>query len=137
MSHTPKPINVERLRSLNACHEQVALFKSLFGEDDAPLTVETAVLYADKFNWDFAARTMLNSTALAEYDKVRAPALAEYNKACAPAWAEYKKACAPAWAEYKKACAPALAEYDKACAPAWAEYNKACALTFATLYSNP
>jgi hypothetical protein len=130
-----KTLNYHCLEALDACTEQVALFRKTFGAGDIFVSTRDMVkARAAGLSWQWLANT-LSASARAEYDRVRASAydkacasaLAEYDKACAPAWAEYNEACAPAWAEYNKVRASALAEYDKACASARAEYNKACA----------
>ena len=112
-------LTLKRLKGAKACNEQVILFSTCFGKQ-VEVTEDLALAHASDFDWDWAARNLLDAPARAEYDKVRATAQAEYYKACATAWAEYDKACAPARAEYDKVRATARAEYAKACAPAWA-----------------
>ena len=90
-------LKLQQLKDAGACLDQVELFRATFGEQ-VKVTVDLALSYHDKFDWDFAARKFLTASARAEYDKVRVPAWAEYDKVRASAWAEYVKVEVPAWA---------------------------------------
>jgi hypothetical protein len=105
-------ITLQQLTDKDACQEQVDLFRALFG-DSVDVTEELCASVAGKFDFDWAASSLLAPSARAEY-----------KRATAPAWAEYKRATAPAWAEYKRATAPARDEYERATAVAFAiAYN--------------
>ena len=108
----------------DACTSQRELFKTHFGDTEVKLTKELVLKFANVFDFEWAAKNLLNPSDLAEYEKVSAPA-----------WAEYVKVCAPAKAEYEKVRAPALAEYKKVCDQAWAEYDKVSVLKFYELYT--
>jgi hypothetical protein len=111
-------ITLAQLKKLGACHDQVRLFKELFGKS-VEVTESVLLEHVSKFDLDWIAGKIFSAPALAEYQKVRDAALAEY-----------EKVCDPAFAEYQKVRAPALAEYEKVCAPAWAEYQKVLDLAF-------
>jgi hypothetical protein len=102
-------ITYKQLESLNACSDQLAKFKELFG-DEIVVTIARAKKYSEYFDWSWIVNKTLS-----------APLLAEYEKAHAPLWEKYKKACTYLWAEYEKARAPLLAEYKKARASLWAK----------------
>ena len=71
-SDKTRPLTLLQLREAKACADQIALFQSLFGESVA--VSESACLeYADKFDWDFAARAFLTPEARAEYNRVTGP----------------------------------------------------------------
>ena len=53
-------ITTKLLKSKGACADQIRLFAKLFPAG-APLTVETAVSVADKFDWDWAAEKLLSA----------------------------------------------------------------------------
>ena len=140
------PITAELLKSKKACYGQVELFKDYFWNSPAPLTEEVFTKFASQFDIDWAAMHLLDSTDLAEYDKVQRPAWDEYAKVTVPAlteflkvrdtaWAEYDKVKTLAWTEYLRISDPAWVEYEKVKAPAWAEYDKVTALAFLKLYT--
>ena len=79
-------ITLEQLRKAKACSEQVTLFIQLFGSE-VEVTPEKAVLYKDKFDWDWAGRYLLPRLAWEEYDKIAASAREEYDKIKASAFA--------------------------------------------------
>jgi hypothetical protein len=137
-------LELSTLIGLNACRDQVELFRVNFGES-VEVTEELCLSVSDRFAWTWAAENLLSApawaeyarvatSALAEYERAVAPALAEYERAIAPARAEYVRVRAPAWAEYERAVASALAEYERVRALARAEYNRAQALAFARGY---
>ena len=105
----PAPITAERLAALGACKQQVNLFRQMF-PDGAPLTAETALNVADKFNWDWAAKGLLPPAALKAYEEATAPAGKAYEEATAPAGKAYEEAKATARKAYEEAKAVAFAE---------------------------
>ena len=117
-------INVELLKSKNACHSQVSLFKKLF-PNGVVVTTDLCIEYYNKFSWNWAARNLLSKTGWKEYDKIR---VAAYN--------EYKKTKDAAWGEYRKIHDVAMVEYLKIHDVAWVEYLKLCAKTFGKLAVN-
>ena len=116
---TKRLLKVSCLVKLNACPQQVAKFRELWGEQ-VYVTVPRMTSVADHFDWDWGAQKLLSAPAWAEYERVTAPALAEYNRVTVAAWAEHKRVTAAAWAEYKRVTAQARAECKRVTAPAWA-----------------
>ena len=104
----------KQLVQLGACSDQADQLFELFGDKTVKVTRALCIKHAADFDFDWAARNLLPTPALVEYEKVRAPAWAEYKKVEAPALAEYEKVEAPAWAEYKKAAAAAFFAATKA-----------------------
>ena len=81
-----EPITYSLLKSKNACHDQLALFKKHFGvKKSIPLTKVVANKFAAVFDINWAAKNLLNPSDLAEYNKVYDPAWAEYEKVSASA----------------------------------------------------
>lgn len=124
-----RTITLETLVRLNACDDQVELFRKLFGEKRSfrseAACVRVAVRRAAQFNWRWAAANLLSGTAYVEC-----------REACDAARDERRKACAAAWGEYHRACATAGAVRRKACAAAYVEYHRACATSFACAWFN-
>ena len=119
-----KQVTVEMLERLDACRDQVKLFRATFGEA-AELTegngMKAAATGLDIY---WLAFRVLTGERLAEYKRVRAAASAEYQRVTAPAWAEYQRVTAAASAEYQRVTAPAWAEYQRVTAAASAEYQR-------------
>ena len=111
-------IAAAQLESVNACDDQVELFRKTFGES-AVVTVAKARKVAELFDWGFAAR-LLDSEGAAEYQRVKGPARAEYQRVQGEAWAEYQRVIGEAWAEYERVELPAWAEYERVEGEAWA-----------------
>jgi hypothetical protein len=141
----PKPINAQLLKKLEACFPQVELFEKIFGEEDAPLSVETAVKRASDFDWDWAAMNLLSEEnretyeeakahLLKTYKEAKAHLLKTYEKAKAPLRKTYEEAKAPLLKTYKEAKAPLRKTYEEAKAPLLKTYKEAKAQTFAELY---
>ena len=117
-------ITVKQLVKLNACANQVVIFKRLFGPS-ATVTLANCVKAGKAgLAFDWAARNLLPATAWDAYQKARATALDAYEKETAPALDAYQKATATARDAYQKARAPAWDAYQKARAPAWDAYQK-------------
>jgi len=72
-------ITAKLLVSMGACHEQVKLFRKLFGTS-VKVTLKGCVKAASQFDFDWAACNLLS-----------APAEAEYRKECAIAFARCVK----------------------------------------------
>jgi cell division septum initiation protein DivIVA len=106
-----------------ACTDQVALFRKTFGES-VVVTVARARTVAGPFNWEWAARNLLDGTARAEYERVRSPARAEYERVEALAGAEYERVTGQARAEYERVTGQARAEYERVTGQARAEYER-------------
>ncbi len=136
------------LRQHDACPEQVAAFRRLFGEaaEVCQETLDMAVTAGLSVAW--LGWRVLTAPARAEHARVTAPAWAEharaaeaawaeYARVAAPAWAEYARVIAPAWAEYDRVAAPARAEYDRVTAPARAEYDRVAKAAMAALLADP
>ena len=113
-----KTLKLSDLIGKKACGSQVNLFKKLFGEEleltSEEQAVETALKYASKFYFVWAATRFLT----------------------VPAWEEYRKVEQLTWEEYKKVQQPAWKEYEKIERPARKEYEKVLAKTFASLWYN-
>jgi hypothetical protein len=117
-------ITYQMLKAKGACETQVALFKELF-PNGAPLTVETALSVANKFDWDWAISNLLSKEGKAAYEEAEALLLAAYEEAKAPLLAAYEEAEALLLAAYEEAKAPLLAAYEEARVPLWAAYKEA------------
>ena len=130
---TKRLLKVSCLVKLNACPQQVAKFRELWGEQ-VYVTVPRMTSVADHFDWDWGAQKLLSAPAWAEYERVTAPALAEYNRVTAPALAEYNRVTVAAWAEHKRVTAAAWAEYKRVTAQARAECKRVTAPAWARLY---
>jgi len=144
-----KRITTEMLQDKEACRDQVKEFRKRFPNGvtfkDTKDAKRQCKAVASVFDWDWAARHLLNKPLWGEYWKARRPLYDEYlkakrplwdeyEKARQPLWDEYKKAEQPLWDEYKKASQPLYDEYEKARQPLWDEYKKARAVLFAKLY---
>ena len=146
------PITLKLLRSKEACSKQVILFKKYFGAKPVPLNKRIFTKFVSKFDLDWAADHLLDSTDSVEYDTVvLGAALAEYDKVCDACYAKLEKLTNLAYAKYNKIndtihaeCKnvketaltrtkfnkvrnTAYAEYTKVKATAWLEYDKVSA----------
>jgi hypothetical protein len=97
-------ITAKLLVSMGACHEQVKLFRKLFGTS-VKVTLKGCVKAASQFDFNWAAKNLLSAPAYAEYQRVRAPAYAECQRVTDAAYAEYQRVRDAAYAEYQKECA--------------------------------
>lgn len=100
-------ITLKQLEEHRACSYQRELFKSLFG-DKVLVTLSDCIMYADNFDFVWAARNLLSPTQKKAYSKALAPAYRVYYEAVAPARKAYSKAVAPAYKAYNKAKASAF-----------------------------
>ena len=141
-----RTITLKMLEEVEACPDQVVLFKKLFG-DSTPVTEELCVKYASDFDFDFAAEKFLTEAALGKYEKVSIVSWKECEKVSAAAWSlyrrvrdaalnEYEKAEDVVWKEYRKVIDAAFNEYKKTKAATCLEYRKTIALTFCRLYNS-
>ena len=94
-----QPITAAILEAKGACEDQVKMFAALEKAGAISMTVETAVLFADRFDWDWAAKNLLP-----------APLWKAYEEAAAPLWNAYREAEAPLWKAYREAAARLFAE---------------------------
>ena len=90
-----RKLHVDQLIAINACTEQVDLFRSLFGEF-VNVTEALCLKHSDKFDWGFASK-LLSPAGQAEYERVSGLARAEYKRVTGLAWAEYNRVRGPAW----------------------------------------
>ena len=81
-----EPINANRLAELGACEPEIDRFLEIFGDDDAPLTVETAVKYAADFNWNWAAENLLTPSLWRTYQEAEIPLWRIYLETNATPW---------------------------------------------------
>jgi hypothetical protein len=102
-------ITYKMLKAKGACESQASLFKELF-PNGAPLSVETAVSVADKFDWDWAAINLLTQEGKGAYQEAVAPLCKAYQEAKEPLWKAYQEALAPLYKAYQEAVAPLFAE---------------------------
>ena len=124
-----KTITYQQLVDLEACDSQLALFKTVFGEQVviSPETLSEVLPKAAGFDIDWLAGRVLTNQARKAYEEARAQAWAVYNEATAPAWKAYREARAQAWAVYQEARAQALKVYEEARAQARKAYEEAIA----------
>jgi len=116
-------ITLTQLYTAHACSDQVLLFKHFFG-GEVEVTRELALQYASRFDFEWAAKTLLSSLARKMYREATASVWKAYDEASKPAWKAYIKTTAPAWTTYRKATAPARKEYEEAIAIAFVDaYN--------------
>jgi hypothetical protein len=103
-------LKLSTLIGLNACPDQVKLFRETFGES-VEVTEKLCLSVSDKFAWTWAAHKLLPASAQIEYVRVTAPAYAEYDSACASdvTRSYYERVGAPARAKYNRAQALAFA----------------------------
>ena len=94
--NTSRILHVDQLIAIDACTEQVNLFRTLFGES-INVTEALCLEHFDKFDWNFAAK-LLSPDGRAEYKRVRDLALAEHERVRDLAWAEYDRVRGFAWA---------------------------------------
>ena len=111
-------ITLKQLRLKGACWEQADLFKAAFGEA-VEVTMDNALKYADKFDWQWAAEHLLLATALKAYEEAVAPAEKAYREAKAPVWTAYEEATATAGKAYREAMATVWKAYQEARATAF------------------
>ena len=119
-----KTIKLETLIKLNACQNQVDLFKETFGES-VELSEAIAKEFGSKFDINWAANNLLNEEQLNAYQEAKAPFLKTYEEATAPLLKTYQEAKAPLWKAYEEARAPLLKAYQEANAPLWKAYQEA------------
>ena len=127
------------LLEAGACGRALALFRDLFPEGKAEVSVDSCVAVADKFDWDWAASNLLPAAAQDEYDIAAAVANDVYNRAMSAAWAEVmavaltevNRADAAAWAAALAPSHAAARAADMAYAAAQIEYNRAKAAAWA------
>ena len=129
-----KHVTLEQLELVSACSDQLDVFARLFPSGKALVTIKHAKELADVFNWDWAAKKLLQpntnktyAAAMAEVDKAFDAAMDEVNKAYWAARAEADKSRVAARAEADKAYWAAKAEADKAYWAAITPANKAYA----------
>jgi len=119
-------ITLKQLRLKGACWEQADLFKAAFGEA-VEVTMDNALKYADKFDWQWAAEHLLPAPAEKAYWEATAPAREAYWEATAPARKAYQEAKATALKAYREAVATSGKAYWKATATAGKAYQEAVA----------
>jgi len=121
-----KTISLRTLKKINACPEQVTLFKYTFGTAKIPVTLENCKrALAVRLNVEWAASTLLPVSAKRAYDK-----------AIVSAWCTYKKTMASARHTYNETKIPAWCTYREAMASAWHAYQDAKAEAFFTAWKN-
>ena len=81
----------------HACRGQVDLFAELFPEG-VVITESICLAHAAEFDWDWAARKLLQPPAREACDEAMAPARKACIEAMAPAWKAYVEAYALAFA---------------------------------------
>ena len=94
-----KKITLQQLEDLDACSDQVLLFRDTFGDEVIIKSEAHARKLAAKypeFDYGWLGYNMLSDSALAEYEEVIRPPWAEYLKVRASALAEYLKVRAAA-----------------------------------------
>lgn len=129
-----KIITYAQLKKLGACQDQLEIFKSKFG-DSVKLTLKLVKANSSTFDFEWAAKSLLTSSAYAEYERTIAPAYAEYGRIRVSAYAEYGRTIAPALAEYGRTITPAYTEYERTRELAYAEYGRISAIAFFNLYT--
>ena len=97
-------LDYRTLLEAGACDWALALFRDLYPEGEAEVSVDNCVAVANRFDWDWAAWNLLPAAAQDEYKRARAAALTEhptlmYGGADAAALIEYNRAKAAAWAQ--------------------------------------
>lgn len=106
--NTSRPLTLADLVRIGACGSARECFAKLFGES-VEGTEELAEKYAHEFDFDFAARGLLGSTARAEYERIHDVARAEYERNLNVAYEEFGRIRAAARAECERTCARTFA----------------------------
>ena len=131
------------LRAKGACADQRRTFAELF-PDGVEITEAICLSVANKFDWGWAAASLLPAPMDADYKAKCAPLYADYEAKCAPLDADYKAKRAPLdadyeakraalYADYEAKCAPMDADYEAKRAPLDADYEAKCAAAFGRL----
>ena len=93
-----KTIKLETLIKLDACENQVDLFRETFGES-VELTEAVAKEFASKFDIHWAANNLLNEEQSKTYEEANAPLSKAYQEAVAPLWKAYEEGIAVEFAK--------------------------------------
>lgn len=72
-------ISLKTLKKAGACGEQLALFKSIFGNKSVEITEGLCLEHSNDFAFNWAAATFLSPKAYAEYNHETNIAAAEYH----------------------------------------------------------
>jgi hypothetical protein len=70
------PITLKLLKSKEAC-KQIKIFEEAFGNEPALLSNGIAVKFSDVFDFEWAARNLLNSDDFVHYNAITSPAYIE------------------------------------------------------------
>ena len=81
-------ITLRQLKKLDACTQQVVLFRTTFGES-VELTEDVVKEHGAKFEINWLAEKVLTPKQWANYQAKRAPLDADYQAKCAPLYAGY------------------------------------------------
>ena len=84
------------LRAKGACADQRRTFAELF-PDGVEITEAICLSVANKFDWGWAAASLLPAPLYADYEAKRDPLYADYVAKRAPLDADYKAKCAAAF----------------------------------------
>ena len=113
-------IALKDLRRMDACSEQVTLFKSLFGEE-VEMTRENVLQYGVQFDLSWLASNIMSEAQYADCKSKRDALLADYLSKRAPLLADYESKRAPLIADYESKRDALLADYDSKRAPLFAD----------------
>jgi hypothetical protein len=134
-------LTLQQLVDLDACVDQVDLFRRTFG-DSVDVTPDLCERHAAEFDWEWAAQKLLTASA---YQAAKRPLWEVYKAAEQPLWDTYRDARRSLRTAYAAAERPLLDTYEVARQPLWETYRSAerslwtayeaaCARTFGELY---
>ena len=113
-------IALKDLRRMDACSEQVTLFKSLFGEE-VEMTRENVLQYGVQFDLSWLASNIMSEAQDADYKIRRVSLFADYKSKRAPLLADYESKRDALIADYESKRDALLADYDSKRAPLFAD----------------
>jgi hypothetical protein len=121
-------LKLQQLVDLDACVDQVDLFRRTFG-DSVDVTPDLCERYAAEFDWGWAAKHFLTERAYEAYDAAERPLMEAYEAARRPLMEAYEAARRPLMEAYE-----AYEAYEAARRPLQEAYEAARARTFGELY---
>lgn len=91
-------ITYEQLQKLQACEGQLKLFRTLFG-DEVEVTRELIIEHAEKFDWDWAAESLLSREKYEDYREKRKLIYEDYREKIKQIDEDHRRQCAPIFAD--------------------------------------
>ena len=130
-----KPIITKQmLINRGACRDDVDLFEQTIG-DSVIVTVKRAEKVANLFDW-YGARCLLDSTALAKYQRDTAQADDEWLRVISPPWVKVTPSTGDSFSWDTDECdtVDARAEWERATEAAWTKRQQVLARAWASAF---